>query len=374
VKLTVNKEAISKLAFITGVISFVFYVKMEQIPKKFPALIMAHKLGGRYEILRTLATGGFGQTYLAVDTHLPTHPQCVIKQLKPQSNDPAVIAIAQRLFNTEAETLDKLGSHHQIPELFAHFEENQEFYLAQAYIEGHAIGKEIVNGKPLLESQVRDLVKDVLEVLAFVHQNNVIHRDIKPDNIMRRDRDGKIILIDFGIAKHISSQMMQQGYLPKLTVPIGTPGYTPPEQEKGNPTLASDVYALGMIAIEALTGIAPDQLPKDQNGEIVWKNQAVVSPEFAKMIDKMVRYQVSDRYQNAQEIFKELVATIVLPQPTQPTQISQAPSKSPPRFIVLVGSSLLIAIVASFLIAFILTPRTPQVSPPAHRNQPRGPL
>ncbi len=341
---------------------------------------MAQKLGGHYEIITALSAGGFGQTYLAKDTHLPKHPQRVIKQLKPQSNDPSVIKVAKRLFNTEAETLYALGSHDQIPELFAHFEENREFYLAQEYIAGDAIKKEIINGKPLPESQVRDLVKDILEVLVFVHQNNVIHRDLKPENIMRRTNDQKIVLIDFGIAKKISSQMIQKGYVPKLTVPIGTPGYTPPEQEQGQPTLASDIYAVGMIAIEALTGISPDQLPKDQKGEVIWRNRAVVSPDFAAIIDGMVRHKVKDRYQNAQEVLHKLISTIVLPQPPQPTQPSSSSSRysaiAQPRFLVLVTSSVCIAVVISFLVAFIVTPRPNQQGFPSFtpRNQPKGPF
>ena len=340
---------------------------------------MAHILGGRYEVITSLSNGGFGKTYLAKDIHMPKVPQLVIKQLQPQSKDPAIIKVAHRLFITEAETLDNLGSHDQIPELFAQFEENQEFYLVQEYIEGASLKQEIINGHLLPEPQVREMIKDILEVLVFVHQNNVIHRDLKPENIMRRAKDQKIVLIDFGIAKKISSKMMQQGYLPKLTVPIGTPGYTPPEQEKGKPSLASDVYAVGMIAIEALTGLAPDQLPKDKDGEIIWRNRATISPDFAAIIDGMVKHQVSDRDQNAQEVLNKLISTIVLPQPIQTTQpshpVSQSKAITQPRFWVLVTSSVCIAVVLSFLIAFIFTPRpASQSSPTAPRTQPKGPF
>lgn len=345
---------------------------------------MAHILGGHYEVIRPLSSGGFGQTYLAEDIHLQglkDRPQRVIKQLQPQSKDPAIIKIAQRLFNTEAETLDKLGTHDQIPQLFAKFEENQEFYLVQEYIQGASLKQEIINGRPLPEPQVRELVHNILEVLDFVHQNNVIHRDLKPENIMRRAKDQKIVLIDFGIAKKISSQMMQQGHLPKLTVPIGTPGYTPPEQEKGQPTLASDIYAVGMIAIEAFTGIAPDQLQKDQKGEIIWRNQATVSPDFAAIIDIMVRSKVSDRYQNAQEVLNKLISTIVLPQyqsrpATQPlvTQPSSSPTllKRYPLLVLLSGVA--IAIVISFLTSFIFVGFHPPSSPPSPPSRTRGPL
>ena len=155
--------------------------------------------------------------------------------------------------------LGKLGSHDQIPRLLAHIEENQQFYLVQEYIDGQELSEEITPGKQWSEDPTIALLQDILEVLVWVQENKAIHRDLKPANIMRR-RDGKIVLIDFGAVKEIGSQILNsQGQVPSTMI-IGTPGYMPIEQFNCSPSLCSDIYAVGMIAIQALTGISPTNL------------------------------------------------------------------------------------------------------------------
>ncbi|HEY9598754.1 MAG TPA: serine/threonine-protein kinase, partial [Cyanophyceae cyanobacterium] len=164
-------------------------------------------LGGRYKIISQLGSGGFGHTFLAQDLHLPGSPRCVVKQLKPKSREEENLKIARRLFDTEANVLARLGSHDQIPRLLAHFEENREFYLVLELIEGESLTHDIVSGQPWSEAEVKDLLQDVLQVLAFVHEQQVIHRDIKPSNLIRRHSDGRIVLIDFGAVKQVSTQI-----------------------------------------------------------------------------------------------------------------------------------------------------------------------
>ena len=162
----------------------------------------------RYQIIKGLGSGGFGDTYLATDLDLPGKPHCVVKHLKPKDNRPHVLALARKLFDTEAKVLYNLGHQSpQIPTLFAHFEENCEFYLVQEFIEGHDLSKEIVPGKKLSQSSAITLLKSILEVLEIAHEyhpNAIIHRDIKPANLMRRRQDGQIILIDFGAVREIN--------------------------------------------------------------------------------------------------------------------------------------------------------------------------
>jgi serine/threonine protein kinase len=146
-------------------------------------------LGGRYKIVSELGAGGFGQTFLAEDLHLPGHPRCVVKQLKPQVSDAERLQTARRLFDIEAQVLYQLGNHDQIPRLLAHFEDNQEFYLAQELIEGEPLTQEFVGGSLWHEERVIALLQDLLQVLTFVHQQHVIHRDIKPSNLIRRKHD-----------------------------------------------------------------------------------------------------------------------------------------------------------------------------------------
>lgn len=264
-------------------------------------------LGGRYQIISFLGGGGFGQTYLAKDTHLPGHPTCVVKHLKPKLLDPLSLETAKRLFETEAQVLYQLSDYGQIPRLLAHFEEGQEFYLVQEFIDGSNLSTELMPGLRLAESQVITLLQDILEVLVFIHQQNVIHRDLKPSNLIRRRRDQKIVLIDFGAVKQLTSQIIQvQGHTTR-TIAIGSPGYMPSEQMAGKPRFCSDLYAVGMIGIQALTGAHPRELPEDpRTSELLWHDRANVSVELAAILDKLVRYDFRQRYQSALEVLADL--------------------------------------------------------------------
>ncbi|WP_295620064.1 CHASE2 domain-containing serine/threonine-protein kinase [Chamaesiphon sp. GL140_3_metabinner_50] len=255
-------------------------------------------LDGRYQAEHTLGAGGFGVTYLARDTKRPGKPQCVIKQLVPARRDANFVSLARRLFNTEAEILSKLGHHPQIPHLLAYFEHQQEFYLVQEFIDGTPLDRELEGStEPWSEVQVLDLLRQLLPVLGFIHSQHVIHRDLKPGNIIRDRHQGKLVLIDFGAVKEIQPQIANEQ---NMTIAIGTRGYTPPEQYAGQPNYTSDLYALGSIAIEALTNTHPRYLPVDENtGNLIWQDLARVSPELARVLDKMVAYHFKDRYQSA---------------------------------------------------------------------------
>ncbi|MBD2292441.1 protein kinase [Anabaena sphaerica FACHB-251] len=259
-------------------------------------------LDHRYQVIRILATGGFGQTYIAEDTRRPGNPICVVKHLKPVSTDQKIFETAKRLFNSEAETLEKLGNHDQIPRLLAYFDENQEFFLVQEYIDGHTLSQELIPGQPWSQNQVVQLLLEVLGILEFVHQEGVIHRDIKPDNIIRRAADYKLVLVDFGAVKQLRSPLVSVGAQLTATVAIGTPGYMPTEQGQGKPRPNSDIYSLGIIAIQALTGVPANQLQEDPNtGEILWQHFLPVNYRLAEILTKMVRYHFKDRYQTATE-------------------------------------------------------------------------
>ncbi|MEC4813022.1 MAG: CHASE2 domain-containing serine/threonine-protein kinase [Scytonema sp. PMC 1069.18] len=263
-------------------------------------------LSGRYRVNRVLASGGFGCAYLAQDTHRPGSPFCVVKQLMPARRDTRFLQVARRLFDAEAEILETLGQHRQIPQLLAYFEENHEFYLVQEYIQGHQLSEEL---PPIQRVQdelfVSEMLKGILEILAFVHEHRVIHRDIKPTNIIRRASDNQLVLIDFGAVKTMQLPTDEQTEL--ATVAIGTRGYAPPEQFAGHPRLSSDIYAVGMIAIQAVTGLSPHDLqPNQDTGTVMWRHRAKVSEELVEILDKMVRYHFSDRYQSAADVLQDL--------------------------------------------------------------------
>lgn len=264
-------------------------------------------LDGRYEIISFLGKGAFGTTYLAIDKKLPDENQCVVKHFSPQTINPNALQEARRLFDNEAKVLNRLGSHDRIPRLLAHFEEEEQFYLVEELIVGHDLSQEINPRTRLSETDVIVLLQDILEVLEFVHKNNVIHRDIKPSNLIRRDFDGKIVMVDFGAVKQISSPgTAPQGHTVS-TVAIGTYGYMPSEQSQGQPKLCSDIYATGVVGIQALTGFQANLLPKDsKTGEIIWRNRVQINPKLADILDKMVKYDFRERYQSATEVLESL--------------------------------------------------------------------
>ncbi|MBG1270095.1 serine/threonine-protein kinase [Nostoc sp. WHI] len=293
--------------------------------------MLGHLLDGRYQVLQVLGGGGFGQTYIAQDTHRPGFPKCVVKHLKPVTRSPEFLETARRLFTSEAETLEKLGNHDQIPRLLAYFEDNQEFFLVQEFIEGHTLKAELFPNQAWTEEQVIQLLQQVLGVLQFIHSHNVIHRDIKPDNIIRRQQDGKLVLIDFGAVKQVQTQLLTVAGHTGATIIIGTPGYMSTEQGQGKPRPNSDIYSLGIISIQSLTGLHPINFEEDPDtGEISWQHQTNISSELASVLSKMVLHHFKQRYQSAAEVLQMLkhLDTKVeakLPQPpfsTQPLQAS----------------------------------------------------
>ncbi|WP_416674788.1 protein kinase domain-containing protein [Egbenema bharatensis] len=280
-------------------------------------------LGGRYKLIEQLGAGGFGETFLAEDCHLPGHPRCVIKRLKPQVSSMGGLKTAKRLFDTEANVLYLLGEHDQIPRLLAHFEHNEEFYLAQELIEGQPLDRELVKDQPWPEEQVVAFLYDLLHVLTFVHQQGVIHRDIKPQNLIRRRHDNRIVLIDFGAVKQASIQLADPNSGPTRTISIGTQGYMPNEQVAGSPRFSSDLYAVGKIAIQALTGVSPRHLQEDPHtGEVMWRHLAPqASAELVEFLETMVRYDFRARYPTAIEALSQLKQL-----PVQPSAAAVLPS------------------------------------------------
>jgi|GEM_PF-3482103 len=280
-------------------------------------------LANRYKIIKDLGAGGFSQVYLAKDLHRQDYRRCVIKKLQPQSNDPFTLRTSRRLFQTEVKVLEKLGSHDRIPQLYVSFEEDRQFYLVEQYIAGQGLSREL-NWWHWTEAKVIVFLQDLLETLAFIHQKQVIHRDIKPENLVRRDRDQGIVLIDFGSVK--KRQPSPQ------TAIVGTQGYMPPEQLLGKPRFSSDVFAVGMIALRALTGIDPAKtaFPTDPDtGEFLWHHKASVSSELAQVLDTMVCQDHRRRYASAQEALRAV------------NQLGEVPAPSRRRILQVAGLSVM---------------------------------
>lgn len=269
---------------------------------------MTALLNNRYRIIKTLGRGGFGETYLTEDNHMPSGRKCVLKQLKPIVKQPKMPPWMKERFQREAAILEELGNgSSQIPQLYAYFSEGDKFYLVQEWIEGLTLNQYWEQEGNLHRDEVRQILKQILPVLDYVHSRRIIHRDIKPENIILRKGDELPFLIDFGAVKEaIATQV--NGNNSTYSASIGTPGYMSSEQAAGRPIYSSDLYSLGLTAIFLLTGLAPNELETDpRNGEIIWQEKAVnLDPELAEIIDRAVRFHPRDRFATAQEMLAAL--------------------------------------------------------------------
>lgn len=260
------------------------------------------RLNQRYRSLKLLGQGGFGRTFLAQDEHQPGQPHCVIKQFHPLGQPNAGKAIA--LFQQEAIRLQDLGHHDQIPSLYAHCEEGGKHYIVQQYIEGQNLTQEFQAQGVFNEAKIRSLLLDLLPVLEFIHAGGVIHRDIKPDNIIRRRGDDRLVLVDFGAAKFATATALAQ-----TGTMIGSAEYTAPEQLKGRATLASDLYSLGVTCLHLLTGLSPFDLFDVHEDAWMWRRYLfdnAVSDGLGRVLDGLVAGAIKERWPNATAVLTGL--------------------------------------------------------------------
>jgi len=281
-------------------------------------------LAGRYTIIARLGQGGFARTYTAQDLQNPENPPCVIKEIPfPESENPQVLESARNRFQMEVNALQTLGNNSRIPQLFDHFEINSNFYLVQEFIEGTRLSQELAPGQRWTEAQAIAFLREILEILNSIHQANVIHRDITPSNLIRRQTDRQIVLIDFGAVREISTfTSSNTGEI--LSQAIGTRGYMPAEQydTRSAPRPYNDIYAVGIIAIQAVTGQSPNNLPKDpETCDIIWgystpeRGMLQVSDRLRHILNTMVRFNFQNRYQSAAEVLQALDSPPPPPRP-----------------------------------------------------------
>ena len=276
-------------------------------------MLIGKKISNRYKIIKQLSQDFSGYTYLAEDEYLPDNLLLKVQQIKPSSLESEVLQAAREIFNNEAKILYRLGNNHpQIPNLLARFEEDGQFYLIHEFTPGKDLDQQLIPGKRFNEDEVVKILRDILEVLKFVHENQLIHGDIQPKNLLRRRQNNNIILLEFGAIKQISNLTIDNQGNISFKTNQNNSIYLPPTQLGGKPEATSDIYAVGLIAIQALTGLTPQQITADhQNGQLNWLNQTHISSSLADILIAMVASQGSDIYQNATEAWQDLMANCV---------------------------------------------------------------
>ncbi|MDF5708990.1 MAG: serine/threonine protein kinase [Nostoc sp. S4] len=265
-------------------------------------------LRNRFRVIRVLSDeGGFGRTYLSEDID-KLNERCVIKQLAPKFQGTWSQKKAMELFAQEAQRLQELGEHPQIPTLLAYFEQDGCLYLVQQFINGENLLKELQQRKKTYSAwEIQAILLDLLPVVKFIHDRNVIHRDIKPENIIRHKSDGRLSLIDFGSSKQFTARVQN-----KSGTSIGSHGYSPLEQIRDGKALkASDLFGLGATCFHLLTGTSPFQLWMESGYAWVsnWRQylRSPLNAELDLVIDKLLKKDIQQRYQSADEVLRDLV-------------------------------------------------------------------
>ena len=270
-------------------------------------------LDRRYRIEKILGSNGLGKTYLAVDTHRPGEPKCVVKKMcLPRSQDKS-LEILELIFKKKVEFLEKIGKHDQVPQLLAFFQENKEFYLAEEFIVGHSLSDEIGHGVPMPEDQLWLLLHEIIEILIFVHGHGMVHRQVRAENLIRRAQDGKLVLIDFSPIKEIESQLLkaQRQSTDRDNRSANLESQLALELAQGQ-AYNTDIYGAGLIGIEASTGLRAKDLMEISDAQnpqspiLEWHHQVKIRPQLVSLLDKMVHPDPSERYQSAPEVLAAL--------------------------------------------------------------------
>ncbi|MBW4512697.1 MAG: protein kinase [Scytonematopsis contorta HA4267-MV1] len=289
-----------------------------------PPITVGTVLQNRYCIIQTLGQGGFGRTYLAEDQRR-FNEHCAIKELIPTTNEVSVWEKAKELFQREAEVLYQI-EHPQIPKFRERFEEGQRLFLVQDYVPGKTyrtlLDERKIRQGVFTESEVLDLINSLLPVLDYIHNRRIVHRDISPDNIILRISDGKPVLIDFGVVKEIVTRALSPDGTMHATT-VGKVGYSPSEQmQTGRAYPNSDLYSLAVTAVVLLTGLEPNEIFDDNQLIWTWQKYAKVNPQFAQVLNRMLNYRPSDRYQSAKQVADALSGI---------GQLRNAPNALPPK-------------------------------------------
>lgn len=283
----------------------------------------------KYKIIKTLGQGGFGRAYLAEDKGR-FNEQCVLKEFAPDI-EPQYWNKAKELFDQECRQLYQLA-HDQIPTfteiLTAKVQNYSYVFLVQSYVRGLSYDAIVQKYGVLNEGQIIRFLQEILPVLTYIHDQELVHRDISPDNIICRFVDQKPVLIDFGLVRDVSTKYTQMAF-----TPAGKQWFSPYEQINGqNASPSSDLYALAATVLFLLTDRKFTEFYTPRSGKWEFKRQVNISARLSDILTKMLEFRPIDRYQTAAEVCKAIsllpyIATVAIL--IDPNDLSPIPPSMP---------------------------------------------
>ncbi len=267
-----------------------------------------------YKIIKVLGLGRSGITYLAQDIDAIDSPFYIVKEIQHPTHSGSTPSLIEAFFEAQGSIAHNVGQHPQVPSIVAKFTEDGHRYLVREYIDGEPLSQELIPGLTWNQTQVFDFLIDLIGVLCFVHSFGYIHQDINPHNIIRNSHDLRFNLIGFSGVKDLGGDQSSPSNYP---VNCNNSVYIPYEQEQNAPHFNSDIYAVGAIAIQALTGKFPLERDPDSY-EFTWQDQVQIDENLIKIIDRMVRPDYRNRYQSGLEVLTDLQSFALRQMP--PTQ------------------------------------------------------
>ncbi|GCL56136.1 serine/threonine protein kinase [Microcystis aeruginosa NIES-3806] len=282
--------------------------------------MLGQLLNSRYQLIKSLGSTSDSKTYLAEDRNTSGDAACVIRQIHPPLKDAATLEQARHLVAQEVEKLYQLNTTPQIPKLLANFEEKQAFYLVQELIRGTSLKTELEKQQPYTEAEILRFLKESLTILRSPQEKGLIHQDIKPDNWIYREGDGELFLVGWGKIKPLGNDLA-------ATMPINYRCYIAPEQLRNRPQISSDIYSLGVIAVQVLTGIHPINFAEDETGKIIWESHYQGNPCLVPIINQMISPHLKQRYASSREV---LAALAQCEPPRTATEVLTSKPSSPP--------------------------------------------
>lgn len=253
-------------------------------------------LKSRYRILHPLSRGTRHRTFVAIDRHRPSHPHCIVQQFS---------ATARADFEATVERIEAVCEHSQLPDFFASFGDGGDWYQVQDYIEGTHLATEIETAGNQGDRQIQQLLAEILPVLQWMHEHDLVHGDLKPENLIRREADGKPILVDLGSVRTIRADGSAS-----TAIPTGSAEYAAPEQLQGRVLPSSDLYSLGLICLRLMTHVSIFELFDSHENALTWRShlKTRVNSRLGQILDRLIQPSLNDRYSSAAEVLADLPA------------------------------------------------------------------